>query len=177
MVKPDAISAGDCVWQLQLDSPPLSLHSKCLRVVRQPLSECPEILHRMRSPDYNPKFKTEFCRDWLIDGFCSHNNGCWFAHDLTELSPSIRKSNYKSSACYRHHNGDSGCQYGMRCQFTHKLSADNMYCIYNFIVSDITLFLSTGFRKDSASLTCSTTAFLLCQRTRPKRRENSAALV
>ena len=39
---------------------------------------------KLHSPDYKEKFKTELCRNWL-NGHCSFDNKCVFAHGKEEL--------------------------------------------------------------------------------------------
>ena len=39
---------------------------------------------KLQSPDYNDKYKTELCRNWMA-GFCSFESKCVFAHGKEEL--------------------------------------------------------------------------------------------
>lgn len=45
---------------------------------------------KLLSLDYNDKYKTELCRNWMA-GFCSFDNECVFAHGKEELR--IKSSN------------------------------------------------------------------------------------
>merc|ERR1712035_193778 len=44
----------------------------------------------------NPRFKTEFCRNFREKGSCMYGDHCQFAHGKTELRPDVvRHSKYK----------------------------------------------------------------------------------
>lgn len=54
------------------------------------------ISRKLQSPEYNEKYKTELCRNW-ISGFCSFDSKCVFAHGKEELrEKSISTSEEKS---------------------------------------------------------------------------------
>lgn len=42
------------------------------------------ISRKLFCPDFKEKYKTELCRNWL-NGFCSFENKCVFAHGKDEL--------------------------------------------------------------------------------------------
>lgn len=67
----------------------------------------------------NPRFKTEFCRNFREKGFCVYGEQCQFAHGRNELRPDIVKhSKYKTKMCSKFWiNGY--CAYGPRCNFIH----------------------------------------------------------
>ena len=42
------------------------------------------ISRKLQSPEYNEKYKTELCRNWM-NGFCSFDAKCVFAHGKQDL--------------------------------------------------------------------------------------------
>ena len=73
--------------------------------------------------DFREKYKTEICRNWEM-GKCEFGEDCAFAHGFQELR---YKSNigqkYKTKKCKQFHE-QGVCQYGTRCQFKHRDTAD-----------------------------------------------------
>jgi len=68
----------------------------------------------------NPRFKTEFCRNFKEKGTCLYGDLCQFAHGKTELRKDVvRHNKYKTKHCQKYWiNGY--CAYGPRCNFIHK---------------------------------------------------------
>eukprot|EP00088_Acartia_fossae_P067825 TRINITY_DN8504_c0_g1_i1.p1 TRINITY_DN8504_c0_g1~~TRINITY_DN8504_c0_g1_i1.p1 ORF type:complete len:372 (-),score=92.33 TRINITY_DN8504_c0_g1_i1:207-1322(-) len=68
----------------------------------------------------NPRFKTEFCRNFREKGDCVYGSQCQFAHGKAELRHDmIRHSKYKTKLCQKYWiNG--WCAYGTRCNFIHQ---------------------------------------------------------
>ena len=48
---------------------------------------------KLYSSDFQEKYKTELCRNWL-NGFCPFENKCVFAHGRDELREKILNRNY-----------------------------------------------------------------------------------
>jgi len=63
-------------------------------------------------------YKTELCRNWRFNGYCSFGSICKFAHGDQELRPVTRASRYKTTPCNKWFNLGF-CPYGKRCQFLH----------------------------------------------------------
>lgn len=71
------------------------------------------------NPYSNPRFKTEFCRNFREKGTCLYGDQCQFAHGKTELRQDIvRHSKYKTKFCQKFWIG-GWCVYGPRCNFIH----------------------------------------------------------
>ena len=69
------------------------------------------------------KYKTEICRKWEL-GTCEFGDGCSFAHGFEELRcKSNMGQKYKTKKCKQFHE-QGVCQYGTRCQFKHRDTAD-----------------------------------------------------
>merc|ERR1712002_1296854 len=68
----------------------------------------------------NPRFKTEFCRNFREKGECVYGSQCQFAHGKVELRHDVvRHSKYKTKLCQKYWiNG--WCAYGTRCNFIHQ---------------------------------------------------------
>lgn len=68
----------------------------------------------------NPRFKTEFCRNFREKGSCVYGDNCQFAHGKGELRQDVvRHSKYKTKLCQKFWiNGY--CAYGARCNFIHQ---------------------------------------------------------
>lgn len=68
----------------------------------------------------NPRFKTEFCRNFREKGTCVYGDHCQFAHGKVELRPDIvRHSKYKTKLCQKYWIAGY-CAYGPRCNFIHQ---------------------------------------------------------
>jgi len=68
----------------------------------------------------NPRFKTEFCRNFREKGTCVYGDQCQFAHGKVELRPDVvRHSKYKTKLCQKYWIAGY-CAYGPRCNFIHK---------------------------------------------------------
>jgi len=68
----------------------------------------------------NPRFKTEFCRNFREKGTCVYGDHCQFAHGKVELRPDIvRHSKYKTKLCQKFWIAGY-CAYGPRCNFIHQ---------------------------------------------------------
>ena len=55
------------------------------------------ISRKLQSPDYNEKYKTELCRNW-VNGFCSFDSKCVFAHGKEELRGKNAKDPYEETS-------------------------------------------------------------------------------
>jgi len=68
----------------------------------------------------NPRFKTEFCRNFKEKGTCLYGDLCQFAHGKTELRKDVvRHNKYKTKHCQKYWI-TGYCAYGPRCNFIHK---------------------------------------------------------
>lgn len=68
----------------------------------------------------NPRFKTEFCRNFREKGECIYGNQCQFAHGKAELRHDmIRHNKYKTKLCQKYWI-KGWCAYGTRCNFIHQ---------------------------------------------------------
>jgi len=68
----------------------------------------------------NPRFKTEFCRNFREKGNCVYGDLCQFAHGKTELRQDVvRHSKYKTKLCQKFWIAGY-CAYGARCNFIHQ---------------------------------------------------------
>jgi len=68
----------------------------------------------------NPRFKTEFCRNFREKGSCQYGDHCQFAHGKNELRHDIvRHSKYKTKLCQKFWIAGY-CAYGARCNFIHQ---------------------------------------------------------
>jgi len=68
----------------------------------------------------NPRFKTEFCRNFREKGVCQYGEHCQFAHGKGELRPDVvRHSKYKTKLCQKFWIAGY-CAYGARCNFIHQ---------------------------------------------------------
>ncbi|CAF3881124.1 unnamed protein product [Rotaria sp. Silwood1] len=65
----------------------------------------------------NYKYKTELCRNYSSNGYCSYSSRCQFAHGIKELRSRIRHPKYKTEICRNFITGY--CKYSNRCQFLH----------------------------------------------------------
>lgn len=72
------------------------------------------------SPTPNPRFKTEFCRNFREKGECIYGNQCQFAHGKAEIRQDmIRHNKYKTKLCQKYWI-KGWCAYGTRCNFIHQ---------------------------------------------------------
>lgn len=68
----------------------------------------------------NPRFKTEFCRNFREKGVCLYGDLCQFAHGRTELRQDVvRHNKYKTKLCQKFWI-HGYCAYGPRCNFIHQ---------------------------------------------------------
>jgi len=69
----------------------------------------------------NPRFKTEFCRNFREKGSCLYGDLCQFAHGRAELRQQdvVRHSKYKTKLCQKFWIAGY-CAYGPRCNFIHQ---------------------------------------------------------
>jgi len=68
----------------------------------------------------NPRFKTEFCRNFREKGTCLYGDLCQFAHGKVELRQDVvRHSKYKTKLCQKFWIAGY-CAYGPRCNFIHQ---------------------------------------------------------
>lgn len=67
----------------------------------------------------NPRFKTEFCRNYKEKGTCLYGDLCQFAHGRHELRKDVvRHNKYKTKLCQKFWIVGY-CAYGPRCNFVH----------------------------------------------------------
>lgn len=67
----------------------------------------------------NPRFKTEFCRNYKEKGTCLYGELCQFAHGRHELRKDVvRHNKYKTKLCQKFWIVGY-CAYGPRCNFVH----------------------------------------------------------
>lgn len=67
----------------------------------------------------NPRFKTEFCRNFKEKGSCLYGDLCQFAHGRHELRRDVvRHNKYKTKLCQKFWI-HGYCAYGPRCNFVH----------------------------------------------------------
>jgi len=68
----------------------------------------------------NPRFKTEFCRNFREKGTCLYGDLCQFAHGRNELrQDAVRHNKYKTKLCQKFWI-HGYCAYGPRCNFIHQ---------------------------------------------------------
>jgi len=69
----------------------------------------------------NPRFKTEYCRNYREKGTCLYGDLCQFAHGRVELRQQdvVRHSKYKTKLCQKFWIAGY-CAYGPRCNFIHQ---------------------------------------------------------
>jgi len=68
----------------------------------------------------NPRFKTEFCRNFREKGECIYGNQCQFAHGKAEIRHDMARHNkYKTKLCQKYWI-KGWCAYGTRCNFIHQ---------------------------------------------------------
>lgn len=66
----------------------------------------------------NPRFKTEFCRNFQERGECLFGAECQFAHRPEEMRLVGSNTNYKTQRCRKYWTAGC-CPYGPRCNFLH----------------------------------------------------------
>jgi len=66
----------------------------------------------------NPRFKTEFCRNFKEKGKCVFGDLCQFAHCEQEMRQVGTNTNYKTKRCRKYWMAGC-CPYGPRCNFLH----------------------------------------------------------
>lgn len=66
----------------------------------------------------DPKYKTEYCTNFMNNSFCAYGNKCRFAHGKEELFQKKTNVYMKNKKCKNFHK-DFYCNYGNRCQFKH----------------------------------------------------------
>ncbi|CAF0908275.1 unnamed protein product [Rotaria sordida] len=89
------------------------------------------------------KYKTELCRNYSSNGYCSYSSRCQFAHGIKELRSRIRHPKYKTEICRNFLSGY--CKYASRCQFLHinyKIKENSNSSIYSKKSSKIDSILS-----------------------------------
>lgn len=73
--------------------------------------------------DFESKYKTELCKNWIEIGVCRYGSMCRFAHGYDELSvhkqAKINNEKLKTKNC-RSFYQDKICLYGSRCMFRHE---------------------------------------------------------
>jgi len=100
----------------------------------------------------NPRFKTEFCRNFREKGECVYGSQCQFAHGKVELRHDVvRHSKYKTKLCQKYWiNG--WCAYGTRCNFIHQEEGSDRTTAQPIIQSGFRpLTGAHNFRKSSES--------------------------
>jgi len=99
----------------------------------------------------NPRFKTEFCRNFREKGNCVYGDNCQFAHGKTELRQDVvRHSKYKTKLCQKFWIAGY-CAYGARCNFIHQEEEDPKPYNASQPVGGFRPFRSTFYRKTSES--------------------------
>jgi len=75
----------------------------------------------MKDGPSNPRFKTEYCRNYREKGTCLYGDLCQFAHGRIELRQQdvVRHSKYKTKLCQKFWIAGY-CAYGPRCNFIHQ---------------------------------------------------------
>merc|ERR1712126_42976 len=69
---------------------------------------------------FNPRFKTEICRNFKEKGTCLYGDLCQFAHGKHELRKDVvRHNKYKTKLCQKYWIAGY-CAYGPRCNFIHQ---------------------------------------------------------
>jgi len=102
------------------------------------------------NPNTNPRFKTEFCRNFREKGACVYGENCQFAHGKTELRHDVvRHSKYKTKLCQKFWIAGY-CAYGARCNFIHQ-QEDTDEVKHNNSTRGFRAFRSTFYRKTSES--------------------------
>jgi len=97
----------------------------------------------------NPRFKTEFCRNFREKGGCHYGDLCQFAHGRTELRQDVvRHNKYKTKLCQKFWI-HGYCAYGPRCNFIHQEKEGTEES--KPPVSGFKPFHVHGFRKSSES--------------------------
>lgn len=66
----------------------------------------------------NPRFKTEYCRNFKEKGKCVYGDLCQFAHGAEEMREVGMHTNYKTKPCRKYWIAGA-CPYGPRCNFMH----------------------------------------------------------
>ncbi|XP_066942027.1 uncharacterized protein [Macrobrachium rosenbergii] len=66
------------------------------------------------------KYKTELCRSFQYNGYCSYGDACLYAHGQNDLRSYPKHPMYRTKQCFSFHN-KGFCLYGSRCQFLHDL--------------------------------------------------------
>lgn len=66
----------------------------------------------------NPRFKTEYCRNFKEKGKCVYGDLCQFAHGAEEMRQVGMHTNYKTKPCRKYWIAGA-CPYGPRCNFMH----------------------------------------------------------
>jgi len=73
------------------------------------------------SSSFNPRFKTEICRNYKEKGQCVYGDLCQFAHGKHELRKDVvRHDKYKTKHCQKYWF-HGYCAYGPRCNFIHRI--------------------------------------------------------
>jgi len=76
----------------------------------------------------NPRFKTEWCRNFKEKGKCLYGDYCQFAHGFEELQQCSTQNNYKTRRCNKYWMTGAGyCPYGPRCNYLHDEEADQVF--------------------------------------------------
>ncbi|XP_068222604.1 uncharacterized protein [Palaemon carinicauda] len=70
------------------------------------------------------KYKTELCRSFQYNGYCSYGDACLYAHGQIDLRSYPKHPMYRTKQCFSFHN-KGFCLYGSRCQFLHDLELSN----------------------------------------------------
>jgi len=69
--------------------------------------------------EYTKKYKTEMCKNFVMQGSCPFRAKCSFAHGSEELKKRQQlPENWRTRPCMEFHK-TGYCPYGSRCQFVH----------------------------------------------------------
>ncbi len=80
-------------------------------------------------------YKTEICRTFEETGACRYGTKCQFAHDQSELRPTMRHPRYKTEICKTFWEQGT-CPYGKRCCFIHNESVQSHGSARSFATTD-----------------------------------------
>ncbi|CAG9328802.1 unnamed protein product [Blepharisma stoltei] len=87
--------------------------------------ESPKALKEHKEQDFQVKFKTEICKNW-VNGFCPFGEACAFAHGKEELRDKV---GVRTKEC-KHFSELGCCTYGERCQFKHTIVSKHRLPIF-----------------------------------------------
>ena len=65
------------------------------------------------------KYKTELCKNLVVNGACKYGDNCFFAHCKEELQSRVPYNHYYKTKICKHYNNTGFCPYANRCQYFH----------------------------------------------------------